>query len=381
MLAAWVLFFFAGPAFFAGYTVQPALAALPTGPDTVQITGTSLHKDALVEAVPAVDLPPGRGAYPGCLDHPEIPVVDYKTDNLPLTDIAIIATCGWQPGETITVTLMDPRGKITKSTVKAAPSKHLKDVYEADVFYQPGVDAPEGKYRFTLQGASARQEGGTLKAKLTFNRPGGARLYAQSGDPFQPLRGAVGGTQRLRLAGFLPGEPVRLLVYQFKGTAAAYYGWQDVTTDRTGQLLVETNLPEVAKDTEMGYFAYGRDTHFVPIERFTPEGYSISRQFDLDLYCPGAQAPRLYGSIGLPNSHAIRAAAGVTKLEIKKQPGFGAQVAASVPGDSPIRVFGYPRCIDHAYWWKVSLSKPVLFGWVSETYLGKYLVEPVEPAK
>jgi hypothetical protein len=326
-----------------------------------------MQKTAPLEAIQQMDLRLGGGQYPGCLDIPEEPTLDYKNDNLQLTDIAVIATCGWQPDETVKVTLMDPMGKFFTSEMKAVPARQKKDVYEIDVFFQPGADAPEGKYRFTLQGRN-----GVVKAKFTYNRLIGPRLYALPADRFRPYFSATGGQQRLRLQGFLPNEPVRLLAYTFEGTQIKFYAWQDFTTDRHGQLIIETDLPEISKDTEMNYYIYGRDTHFVALERFTPDGFSKSRQFDMDLYCPGAQPPRLNGPAD------IRPTTGVSLLEIHQQPGFGSRVTTLAKADTPMRVYGYPKCIDHAYWWKVTLSKPFLFGWVAESFLGKYLVEPIQ---
>lgn len=341
----------------------------PTGPAVVKLNAASIQKTAPAEAIQQIDLRLGGGGYPGCLDMPEEPTLDYKNDNLELTDIAVITSCGWQPDETVKVTLMDPQGKITTSEVKAVLARQKKGVYEADVYFQPGVDAPEGKYRFTIAG-----QNGTLKAKIAYNRLKSARLYALPSDRFKPLFTAAGGQQKLRLEGFLPNEPVRLLAYTVDGTLNKFFAWQDLIADLRGQLIIETDLPEISKDTEMNFYAYGRDTHFVPLERFAQDGLNKARQFDMDLYCPGAQPPRLNGPV------SIRPAAGIQELDIHQQPGFGSRVTTQVAAGSDVvmKTYGYPKCIDHAYWWKVSLSKPFIFGWISESFLGKYMVEPVQ---
>ncbi len=367
LLAGFLLLVFLFGLGIAPYrAAQPVLALAPTppaGPKVVRFAGPGINTTAPEGIVPQVDLHIAGGEYPGCLDTPETPELNYKNDNLELTDIAMIATCGWQPDETVKVTLMDPQGKFFSTTVKAVPARQKKGVYEVDVFFQPGVDAPYGKYRFTLQGSA------TIKAKVNFLSSKTARMYALPDDRFQPLFRAMGGQQRLRLNGFLPNEPVRLLAYKFDGSRINFYGWQDTTTDRHGQLIVEANVPESSKETEMNYFAYGRDTHFVALERFSPYAVSLTRQFNMDLYCPGAQTSRLSGP------SAIRLMAGVDRLDIHQQPGFGSRVVAQVTSSEPLRTFGYPRCIDHAFWWQVSLSKPPVFGWAAESFLGKYLIE------
>jgi len=363
LLTAWSSFSFIGlsPVSASTHSVQ----ATADGPAVVSMTSTTAQKSAPVEAIQEIDLRTGGGSYPGCIDELDAPVVDYKIDDLDLTGITVIATCGWQADETVKVTLMDPSGKFFTSEAKAVPAKNHKDVYQVTVAFQPGVDAPEGKYRFTLQGSA------TLKTPVFFHKPEGAELYAAPIDRFQPVFKAMGGQHRLRLEGFLPNEAVRLLAYQFQGTVAKFYAWQDFKTDSSGRLIVETNFPEISQNTEMNFSAYGQETHSVHLERFTADGVRINRQFDMDLYCPGALAPHLAGAT------TIQPTAGAARLEIHYQPGFGSRVTALVTPDAQMRVFDYPKCVDHAFWWKVSLSKPILFGWVAESFLGKYLVEPV----
>ncbi|MBE0696837.1 MAG: hypothetical protein IH586_07930 [Anaerolineaceae bacterium] len=337
-----------------------------TKPLTVQMNSTSINKTALPMAIAEIDLRVGGGTYPGCMDELETPVVDYKIDQIDLTGITLIATCGWQPDETVKVTLMDPDGKFFTSEVKAVPSKNRKDIYQVNITFQPGVDSPEGKYRFTLQGSA------TIKTPVFFNKPKGAMLYAVSQDRFDPVFKALGGQHILRLEGFLPNESVKLLAYRFEGSTAKFYGWQDFITDGTGRLIVETNLPEIGNDTEMNFYAYAQETHSVHMERFSPDGVRVSRQFDMDLYCPGAQTSRI------TSGKAIKPVAGMPTVSVHYQPGFGSRLTIQAPGDTPMRVFDQPKCIDHAYWWKVSLSKPILFGWAAESFLGKYLIEPVQ---
>jgi hypothetical protein len=339
----------------------------PSGrkPAIIQMTTTSLQKTPLTPVVASIDLRVGGGAYPGCQDLLETPVVDYKIDQLDLTGITLIATCGWQPNETVKVTLMDPEGKFTSTEVKAVPSPNRKDIYQVNIIFQPGVDAPEGKYRFTLQGSA------TLKTPVFFNKPDGPRLYAAATDRFQPVFKTLGGKHTLRLEGFLPNEAVKLLVYRMEGSIANFYAWQDMKTDSTGRLIVETNLPDISPDSELLFSAYGQETHSVQMERFSPTGVRISRQFDMDLYCPGAQTPR-------PASGNTIRAAGFPLLDVHQQPGFGSRITIQIPGDTYARVYDQPKCIDHAFWWKVFLSKPILFGWVAESFQGKYLIEPVK---
>jgi len=342
-----------------------AQALTPTTPMpvVVQMTDSSLNKNALVEAIQEIDLSMAGALYPGCIGHVKRPTVNLRTDDIELTGIATIVTCGWKPDETVTVTLMDPQGDLFTKTYQAAPSKYVSDIYEVDLLFQPGVDAPEGKYRFTFQGSD------TLKVNVFFQKPKAPRLYVVSDDRFQPQLGAFGGKHKLRLEGFLPNEPVRLLAYRFEGTVARFYGVQDMTTDRLGQLIVEANFTDIPDESEMNYFAYGLETHFVPLERFSADGFSKTRLFDMDLYCPGALTPQFN------QPQEIQAVDPTAKLDIHYQPGFGSRITAQVAGSTTMRAYGYPKCIDHAYWWKVYIANPFLYGWVPESFLGKYVVE------
>lgn len=367
-IPGWVLMvFFAGWSLFPASGAPSALAVAPTpipaNPEIVQLTPATLDKKVPTGTIQEIDLRLGGAVYPGCISNVKHPTVNLRTDDLDLSAIALIVTCGWKPEETVKVTLMDPQGKLFTTQHQAVPSKHTPALYEVDVFFQPGVDAPEGKYRFTLEGSA------TLKVNVYFHKPNAARLYVMSEDRFQPKYGAYGGQNRLRLEGFLPNEPVRLLAYRFDGTIAKFYGYHDVTVDQRGQLIVETNLPEINAETEMNFYAYGRETHFVAQERFSADGFSKTRLFNMDLYCPGALAPRLN------EPQNIRAVDQTAPLDIHYQPGFGSRITAQVPGDTPMRTYDYPKCIDHAFWWKVYIAKPFLYGWVPESFLGKYIVE------
>lgn len=351
---------------------NPAAAAprspqtIPGRPAAAKMTGATAQKQLPAEAVQEIDLRAVGGGYPGCMSPVSAPEVDYKIDNLDLTGITLISTCGWLPDEMVKITLMDPKGDFYTSQATAVPSKNRKDIYQVTVAFQPGADAPAGKYRFTLEGSA------TIKTPVFFNRLEGAKLYAAAQDRFQPAYKAMGGRHSLRLEGFLPNEAVRLLAYRFEGSSAKFYAWQDFRTDRTGKLVVETDFPEIGPDTEMNFSAYGQETHSVHLERFSVDGVRVSRQFDMDLYCPGALAPRLAGA------RALQPAGGAAPLALHYQPGFGSKVTARAPAESQVRVFGYPKCVDRAYWWKVYLPEPVLFGWMAESFLGAYLVEPVE---
>lgn len=358
------------------FNTQPASAqinpSIPEDIKKVQMTDKTINTTILAEAIPSIELRMGGGSYPGCLTIPEQPVVNYHTDNMDMTGAAYFSTCGWAKDETIKITLRDPQGVFYTYETKATSSRNVKNLYQMDFYFQPGVDAREGKYRFTLQGSAQRDTEVVLKTHVFFNLTDGPRLYAVPKNRFEPVLKTMGGQHQLRLNGFLENEWVRLLVYRFENNQMLFYGWQDFYTDSSGRLLVEVDLPKIDEKTELNFYAYGQETHTVHMERFSAEGLRINRQFTMDLYCPGALTPRLTGF------DQARAAEGVETVTIYQQPGFGSRVISNAPVDTELKVYDYPKCIDHAYWWKVYVAKSLLFGWVPESFLGKYRTEPVE---
>jgi hypothetical protein len=332
-----------------------------------RFTAETITRDAPEGLVSEIDLYQGGGSYPGCMRLPEFPELNYMPGDLELMDIAMISTCGWEAGETITVTLREPTGKLQTFTAKAVPAKNYPAASEVTIYFQPPVSAPEGKYRFTFAGSR-----GEVKAKIQFDRPDGARLFALPSDAFHPAFEAGGKQHRLMLSGFLPQEPVRLMAYRFEGTRIHYVGMQDYLTDGRGELVVEVNLPELPDDARMNYYAYGRETHTVPIERFTADGFSASDVFSMDLYCPGAKTPRAR------SLSSVRVLA--KPVKIVQVPGFGSRVTIEAPPAAELYIFGQPKCIDHAFWWQARLLDPLRFGWVSETAPGgAALLEPITP--
>lgn len=353
---------------------------------TVQFTAGSIERTAPDELIQRITLHSVQARYPGCMNQPETPSLNYMPGDRETMDIAMVSTCGWEAGELVQVAMRDPTGKVVTSQVKAVPSRNLPKTYEVTIYFQPPVDAPEGKYRWTFTG-----QGGEVKAKIQYDRPKEARLYVLPADSSTPAFGAFGPEHDLLLYGFKAEEPVRLFAYRVEGETIQFYGWQDYTTDRLGQLNVAVDLgsaegeaaapgeqaapEELAVDeaSEFAYYAYARETHFVAMERFDQDGFSASDPFVMDLYCPGAQTPRLQSGQALRS--LLPAGAG---LKIYQQPGFGSRVTITAAEDAEVTTYGLPVCIDRAFWWKVALRQPVRFGWVAEAQLGKYLVEAVE---
>ena len=332
----------------------------------------SIEREVPQGLIAEIDLTLPGGSYPGCISRLDEPELKYMPGDLELMDVAMITTCGWKSGEPVRITIRDPRGSLVTEEVQPTPARFAKDVYEVNFFYQPPVSAPEGIYRFTFEGEGLTGPG-TVKAKVTFKHPAQARIFVLGAHALEPVFGARGGQHELLLYGFRPEEPVRLMAYRVDGTRVRFFGWQDYITDRRGQLTIAVDLePEIGAEDEMVYYAYARETHFVAQERFGPDGRSISDPFQMDLYCPGAQAPRI------TSRYEARAAESAGALKIVQVPGFGSRVTIEAPRDVNVYVFGQPRCIDHAFWWQVWLRDPVRFGWAAESFQGDYLLEPME---
>src|SRR5690242_17621140 len=67
------------------FMAPPIPAATTPGPAIVTFDAASIQKTAPAEAIQSIDLRLGGGGYPGCLDTPEEPTLDYKNDNLELS--------------------------------------------------------------------------------------------------------------------------------------------------------------------------------------------------------------------------------------------------------------------------------------------------------
>jgi hypothetical protein len=169
------------------------------------------------------------------------------------------------------------------------------------------------------------------------------------------------------LAGFLPGEQVRLIVYELVpdaefGQAAKFYG-QQITTLPQGMAVIKDGLPDQSL-----LFAVGDQSGFVK-DPFSFVSQNAILRPPLD--CPGALPPRLwpftYGRIGRDN---------LGRVIVRKQPGKLSLEVTRLPEGTEFFITDGPVCSDGWLWWEI-YTNDGLSGWLSEGST-RYFVEPVK---
>jgi hypothetical protein len=135
----------------------------------------------------------------------EEPSIDAEgSDPYEPLDVIVIGSCGWQPGEIVTVKLTKPDGVVVSET-------------RDGLWYELALDDPLGEYEVVFQGESVE-----LRATAIVALPEEPRLYIRDGE--------------LILYNFEPGEGIRLLAYD-----ATFKAWSSFQTDQRGELIVELN--------------------------------------------------------------------------------------------------------------------------------------------
>ncbi len=355
-------------------TLAPSAAApgeepTPTlPPGAASLTGSTLNEDNTGEIIEEIAFF-GIGGPGGvkCAKPQTRPIFDEEVSAGEIMDTVSLSSCGWQPGEIVTVTMRDPLGQSVSLDLQAEVQEYSDNPSGfVDLDYQPPLDAPAGDYTFTLQGSS-----GELATTVNFSQPEGARLVPLSGDPFHTIWDLpVGPSHRLQLFGFAPGEPIRLIVYNQNGWL--FYGYQDFTAGMDGRLLIDVNLSGINPGEGLLFIAHGEQTGSVPMLINTSGSYTV---YERDFYCPGTMPSRI--KQGQP---ARAASVDGSNLRIRAEPGFDGPVLESVPEGTELDLSAYYfRCADQTFWWKVQLpNQEGEFGWVAESSEGVYLIEPIE---
>jgi hypothetical protein len=199
---------------------------------------------------------PGGGGAPGWYDCPEY--YGYPTEVSPpdetslelFRDPIVVMTCGWQPDETVGITLARPDGDSVSSTMQA---EQMTQDYGVVREYSTTLDFPTGTYTITFVG-----ESGMVSAQRQVIEPEGARLLFvpdSDMDLFDPW-----GPGQVWLYNFRPHERVRLFAYEDvtkdpESREAGLIAWQEYHTDTRGRIVVRVEPP--AGLELVGYAAVG----------------------------------------------------------------------------------------------------------------------------
>lgn len=304
------------------------------------------------------------------------PTLAFDIQTIEQMEVIDLYSCGWQPGETVQVTAQYPSGKTLASFKVQAGEEGSQNGSPGKISlaYQPHIDDPTGKYTFTLTSKS-----GAVATTVLVTRPGGARLYHLTDNPWKPEKGMRGKRNTLLLWGFAPGEKVRLIVYRYSDTFTlkryySLFGFEDYTIPENGRVQVNLNLDTVGDQQQLLVMASGSQSGSALLQDYKNPAGVVSYGSIIDLYCPGAMPFRIDS-----RQPYVRAAfVDGTNLRIREQPGFSSSVLKSVPEGTVLeRVQGNQfRCVDNTFWMQVHLPDGTSdTGWVAETYNGKYVVE------
>jgi hypothetical protein len=257
-----------------------------------------------------------------------------------LSEVAIL-TCGWQPNEQITVTVMH-EGSIYANEVQ--PSN-----YSITYILPISTSMEVGDYSIVLEAPSGRAE-----TSVNIYRPSGPRLYHV-------------GENELVLYGFAPNEAVRLFAYERESTASHHLkrliGWSRFQVDPSGMLIV--NAPE-----DLTYYIVGDISGMVQANAMTsaPVARPIlvapcgGRSSYLEHIYPGP-GPRVNASVEAP-------------MDLRSAAGFSNAVVSHVEQGTLVAIVSGPTCIENNAWWFIRTENEQQSGWVPEYQNEVYLLKP-----
>lgn len=279
-----------------------------------------------------------------------------------------VGTCGWEPGEQVLVEVHT--GNEVVSSWEATADE-WGSVWEYHVF---GRDYPPGEYRFSFSGRS-----GELVHGVAVVGPQQPTIYHFFDEDKRD-------TGEILLAGFQPGERIRLVKYA--GISHPYQrqfaGWATVQVGNDGQLAVIN--PQTDGDTT-SYAAIGElSGEAENIRAYAYLGHMDSIE---SAYNPQAVGDPLACSGALPTRLAIGDIARVVadRLSVREGPGtnYPTVYGTSIGNGRTVTILDGPVCSDGMLWWKgetglITLTNGEqhnIVGWMAEESGDEWLLEPV----
>jgi hypothetical protein len=248
-------------------------------------------------------------------------------EGVELGDEIELPVCGWEPNESVRVTVRLPNGEETSEEVKAEEDC---EAYSTHFWYSTKLDDPPGSYTFILRGDS-----GTLQYSVYVPRPAEARLCRDG--------------NRLLLCAFEPNERVRVLAYEDIGhlpgvaasTVGVLAGWQEYRVDSRGDLVIRVE----------GDYTY-----------------TIVGDVSGDVHPLG-------GAFSGTLSFSVEASAGSTAVSVREGPGYDQRVVKQVASGARMMVTGLNRFVSEDTWLPIALSDGTA-GWVPEVDVRRVGVSP-----
>ncbi len=201
------------------------LAQLESQPLEVSIEDK--NKTTPQDVLREIDFSGGAGGgIGGCerstnpFDRPTIMRVS-ESDNIEWHTPFNILTCGWQPGETVSVKLVSADGSIFYEE-----QQDVFDGGQVEIYYYPEINTPPGEYLFTFTGRDA-----VLQQPVTVFVPNTPRFYRIEDGFF--------------LYEFQPNEKGRIFIYQEdwenydSSILGRLIGWKEFQVNAIGQLKIK----------------------------------------------------------------------------------------------------------------------------------------------
>lgn len=201
------------------------LAQLDSQPLEVSIEDK--NKTTPQDVLREIDFSGGAGGGPGgcerATDPFDRPTIMRKSESekvewhIPF----FVLTCGWQPGETVSVKLVSADGSIFYEE-----QQDVFDGGQVEIYYYPEINTPPGEYLFTFTGRD-----GVLQQPVTVVVPTTPRLYWIKDGLF--------------LYQFEPDEKGRIFIYQEdwesydSSILGRLTGWKEFQVNEVGQLKIQ----------------------------------------------------------------------------------------------------------------------------------------------
>jgi hypothetical protein len=279
---------------------------------------------------PTLTTPAFQGELPG----------EVELGTLPFYGVSI-SSCGWQRGETVTITLTQPDGSTKVETLTFDPDMGLT------TFYSFGYGALLGRYTVTVSGQAA-----TLSHSFTVVAPRRPVL----------LEGRDGW---MYLTGFIPGQRLRFVAYDNPPNSMILVrlGWREFFADARGNLLLQddTGADYVVILTDEGSYFHRSD---------------LLSQFIGDNFRPAVVPPCGGPGSRLADVAEARVVLGSGPNNVRQNPGLRSTLLGQVPAGKVIHILGdEPVCADNMLWWYIG-DMGNISGWTSEGQGSTYWLEP-----
>ena len=321
------------------YATPPPVEAFPS------TRSGQAAPDGIRDAISSADLGPrpvvcgAPEASPRVSASPPLFPYDGPAWNKPLE----LISCGWKPGEPVTVSVVLPGGR---SVVLGSGQSDARGaaVY---VFNGSRTD-PFGTYRFVFAGGKDRAE-----FQVQLAQPAGARLFLESDG-------------MLYLFGFRPDELVRLFEYcapssRPQNERMPLTAWQIFSVDGRGQLLVKLNRIVVE---DRGILAASADRQGQRRCHYIVVGSQSS-----EVHVAGEWTGASFKPISAIGVQAVRADTGNDRLRVRTEPSNAAPDVTRVPAETELPVVS-AFVQEDGLWWHVRLPDGEM-GWVIDRFVAR----------